>query len=283
MIKPFQLFSKKEHPSSFLQFSVILYRTIYTTMKTSILILSLILSLGAFAQNCIPATVTGDGLHPDPNTNPGLPVGSIGNTYETIITIKVPMALVVDLSAQIGFPTPPVGTMVNTLTLNNPIGLPNGLSQSCFPSTCVMNGGTTGCIVFSGTPTSSGVSQVIVTGSYNVSVPAVVPFIGGTALDLPTANLPYTLVINTSNASIEVLEGNHSWLMVPNPSHGTFAVIGDVKNGESFTIFNTNGQAVDSFTISGAGESLSVNLDAGVYFVQKELAAGSSIQRLVIE
>ncbi len=283
MIKPFQLFEEKKHPSSILQFSVILYRTIYTTMKTSILLFSLFLSIGAIAQNCTPATVTGDGLHPDPNTNPGLPVGSIGNPYETIITIKVPLALVVDLSAQIGFPTPPVGTVVNTLTLNNPIGLPNGLSQSCFPSTCVMNGGTTGCIVFSGTPTSSGVNQVIVTGSYNVSVPAVVPLIGGTSLDLPAANLPYTLVINTSNASIEVLEGNYSWLMVPNPSDGTFAVIGDVKNGESFTIFNTNGQAVDSFTVSGAGESLSVNLDAGVYFVQKENVAGASIQRLVIE
>jgi hypothetical protein len=252
-------------------------------MKTSILLLSLFLCLGAFAQNCTPATVTDDGLHPDPNTNPGLPVGSIGNSYESIITIKVPLALVVDLSAQIGFPTPPVGTTVNSLTLNNPIGLPNGLSQSCFPANCIMNGGTTGCIVFSGTPTSSGVSQVIVTGSYNVSVPSIVPIIGGTSLNLPTANLPYTLVVNTSNAAIEVVEGNHAWLMVPNPSNGTFSVIGDVNNGESFTIFNTNGQTVESFTVSGAGESLSVNLDAGVYFVQKELAAGSGMQRLVIE
>ncbi len=252
-------------------------------MKTSILFFTLFLSIGAFAQNCVPGTVTGDGLHPDPSTNPGLPVGSIGNPYEAIITIKVPLALVVDLSAQIGFPTPPVGTTVNSLTLNNPVGLPNGLSQSCFPSTCVMNAGSTGCIVFNGTPTSSGVSQVIVTGSYNVSVPAVVPLIGGTSLDLPTANLPYTLVVNTSNASIDVVEGNHTWLVVPNPSDGTFAVIGDVKNGESFSIFNMNGQTVETFTVSGAGESLSVNLDAGVYFVQMENSVGSSMQRLVIE
>ena len=252
-------------------------------MKTSILFFSLFFGIGAFAQNCIPGTVSGDGLHPDPSTNPGLPVGSIGNPYEAIVTIKVPLALVVDLSAQIGFPTPPVGTTVNSLTLNNPIGLPNGLSQSCFPSACTMAAGSTGCIVFNGTPTASGVSQVIVTGSYNVSIPSVVPLIGGTSLDLPTANLPYTLVINTSNASIEVVEGNHGWLMVPNPSDGTFSVIGDVKSGESFTIFNMNGQAVDSFKVSGAGESMSVNLDAGVYFVQKENATGTSIQRLVIE
>ncbi len=264
-------------------FSLILLYTIYTTMKTTLLFFSLFMSIGAFAQNCVPGTVTGDGLHPDPSTNPGLPVGSIGNPYEAIITIKVPLALVVDLSAQIGFPTPPVGTTVNSLTLNNPIGLPNGLSQSCSPSTCVMNAGSTGCIVFNGTPTSSGVSQVIVTGSYNVSVPAVVPLIGGTSLDLPTANLPYTLVVNTSNASIDVVEGNHTWLVVPNPSDGTFAVIGDVKNGESFSIFNMNGQTVETFTVSGAGESLSVNLDAGVYFVQMENSVGSSMQRLVIE
>jgi hypothetical protein len=252
-------------------------------MKTHILIFSVFFSLGALAQNCVPAAVTGDGLHPDPSANPGLPVGSIGNPYEAIITIKVPLALVVDLSSQIGFPTPPVGTIVNSLTINNPVGLPNGLSQNCFPSTCTMSAGTTGCIVFNGTPTASGVSQVIVTGSYNVSVPAAVPLIGGTTLDLPTANLPYTLVINTSNASIDVIEGNHGWLMVPNPSDGTFAVIGDVMNGESFTIFNMNGQAVDSFKVSGAGESISVNLDAGVYFVQKENASGTSMQRLVIE
>jgi hypothetical protein len=44
-----------------------------------------------------------------------------------------------------------------------------------------------------------------------------------------------------------------------------------------------NGQAVDSFKVSGAGESMSVNLDAGVYFVQKENASGASMQRLVIE
>jgi hypothetical protein len=71
--------------------------------------------------------------------------------------------------------------------------------------------------------------------------------------------------------------------MVPNPTDGTFAVIGDIISGESFTIFNMNGQAVDSFKVSGAGESMSVNLDAGVYFVQKENASGASMQRLVIE
>lgn len=252
-------------------------------MKTFLLVLSFTSAMAAMAQNCIPATVTGDGLHPDPSSNPGLPVGSIGNPYETIITIKVPLALVVDLSAQIGIPTPPVGTTVNSLTLNNPIGLPNGISQSCFPSTCTMAAGSTGCIVFGGTPTASGVSQVLVTGSYNVSVPSVVPFIGGTSLNIPTANLPYTLVINTSNASIEVVEGNHGWLMVPNPSNGTFSVIGDIHNGDSFTVFNTNGQAVESFTVSGAGESMNVELESGVYFIQKLGDSSASMQRLVIE
>jgi hypothetical protein len=252
-------------------------------MKTLLFVLSFASAMVATAQNCTPATVTGDGLHPDPSSNPGLPVGSIGNPYETIITIKVPLALVVDLSAQIGLPTPPVGTTVNTLTLNNPIGLPNGISQACFPSTCTMAAGSTGCIVFSGTPTASGVSQIIVTGSYNVSVPSVVPFIGGTALDIPTANLPYTLVINTSNASIEVIEGNHAWLMVPNPSNGTFSVIGDIHNGDAFNVFNTNGQVVESFNVSGAGETLHVTLDAGVYFIQKQGESSASMQRLVIE
>ena len=97
-----------------------------------------------FGQTCQPDTsITTPGIFPF-----NLPVACVGQPYSTPLTVVVPVDTVVAL--------PPFGTFtlpIDSIVLNDILGLPAGFSFACNPGSCAVPGGGIGCVSVFGTPT----------------------------------------------------------------------------------------------------------------------------------
>ena len=120
-------------------------------IKNTLCVIGLIgfFTLNLKAQVCTPDTqYTSSGLHPDSAT--GLDSATLGVYYEEVITVVVPADTVISPGP------PPIIIPIDSLVMTNVTGLPPGLTYGCEPPSCHWPGGTTGCILISGTPTDTG-------------------------------------------------------------------------------------------------------------------------------
>ncbi|MDP5172022.1 MAG: T9SS type A sorting domain-containing protein [Bacteroidia bacterium] len=108
------------------------------------LVFLLTLPMLGSAQVCVPdPAFTAPGIYP-----PTLPAACVGLPYNTSLTLVVPVDTTVAL--------PPFGTFtlpIDSIVLDNILGLPAGFTLGCNPSSCGVAGGASGCINISGTPT----------------------------------------------------------------------------------------------------------------------------------
>ena len=158
------------------------------------------------AQICNPdPTLTAPGIYPDTL----LPT-CIGVPYDEVITFIVPVDTVVTI--------PPFGTFtlpIDSITLDDVINMPPGMTYGCNPGTCVFPGNSSNCILFSGTPTAS--------GTYDIQV-AVTAFV--TALGNPIAS-PDTISLYTFTVYAGITD--------------TLAVVDDCGIGIGSVNISTNG------------------------------------------
>jgi len=147
------------------------------------------LSSNIYAQ-CTPdpAVVTAGipGLFPTPTE--GIDTGWVGVAYSETLTMVVPQDTSLTLPAPIGTIT----ATINSVTITGVTGLPAGLAEWCSPTNCIYLGNSTGCIEFSGTPTTAGTYTVTVTVVVNVDA----PIVGAT--DAPPQDIIYTLEVMTT-------------------------------------------------------------------------------------
>jgi hypothetical protein len=129
------------------------------------------------------------GICPDSAT--GIPAGTVGVAYSTILSIKAPAT-----AAHWGQPA----ATIDSLVMTGVDGLAPGLSYHCVPANCSFVGGQNGCILISGTPTA--VWNHIIT----VHIKACVAFNGSHFCD-PTdhSNTQYRSKVNLP-AGIESLD-----------------------------------------------------------------------------
>jgi hypothetical protein len=256
-------------------------------MKNTLLLFVVLFSINlTFAQNCVPdpIAVSGGvaGLHPNATINPVLEIGIVSLPYNDVITVIVPSTMVVDFSSQIGFPVPPVTVIVNYFTFNTPLNLNGGLTSLCEPASCQILGGANGCMSITGTPTTEGSNQVNISGVYNVSVPASVPLIGGTSVDVPYVTSTYTLTVITSGVGIE--ESSQNKLNIfPNPSKGDFSIEGDLSQLRAANILSLEGKIVQILDCKELASGVKTNLKNGIYFIQLISQYETSLLKIIIE
>ena len=103
-----------------------------------LLLLLFCLPLIGFGQ-CIPnPNYTTPGSYPDSITN--LPVSFVGQTYNEIITLVIP----IDTTVIVGGTNFTVA--IDSVAITNITGLPNNFSYSCNPPNCIFPGNSTGCV-----------------------------------------------------------------------------------------------------------------------------------------
>lgn len=130
-------------------------------MKKNILCLfALVIIVSQFASNRVIAQCTPDPTNTaliTPDTTTNFVSGTVGQPYTQVVYVHPPD----DTTANV----PPIGMVTVTnivITVDNISNLPPGLTVACNPASCAFNGGVSGCLLISGTPTTAGL--------YNLSV-----------------------------------------------------------------------------------------------------------------
>ncbi len=234
----------------------------------------------AQAQVCTPdpvALLLGiPGIYPNPAITSSLASGNQGQAYSDRFTIMVPQDTTIDLSAVIGFPFPAINVSVNYQEVTAINGLPTGINYTCDLSNCQWGGGVNGCIKLDGTPTQGGTFNVGMSTGYNVSVPAQVPVIGGTAVTVPIPGLSWTMditAVGVADAQADALSISKN---APNPFHGSTTINYSSAKPTvlQFTVTDLTGKVMHS-------ESVRANMgDNSLVFDATDFAPGIYLYRL---
>ncbi len=229
---------------------------------------------GTVNAQCVPdPTITVPGIYPDSAT--GLAGGVVGVPYTQVIQARV----LTDTSLN-GLPV-----IISNITLSGVSGLPPGLTYSCTPSSCVFPGGSNGCLLISGTPTTAGTYPIVVELTAN-----------GTIFGIPappqTSTLNYYSIFIDVNSGISVtptalnfeIAGNN-----PNPASNYTDLNFTTPIAGDFTIrlFNMIGKEVLKENIRGmAGiNTTRLNLEdvaPGVYMISVENGTSVVTRRMIV-
>ena len=157
-----------------------------------------------------------------------------------------------------------------TITLS---GLPSGLSYSTNPSSGVINAGTDGCILISGTPALGSAGSF--SGTLSVKTTS------GMFLVLP---LWWQLTIATGTSSIINHTENFNFFIAPNPAL-TELTISSTSHFKTVQIMDALGKIVLTHQVNYTPQT-SINissLNKGVYFLQVNDGAHLSTKKFIKE
>jgi hypothetical protein len=251
----------------------------------------------ARAQVCTPdplALLAGiPGVYPSPLpplNQTALASGQQGDPYSQTFTFVVPADTTIDLSSVIGFPFPPVTVSVNYLQVSGITGTAPGLNYACDPSNCQWPGGSNGCALLSGTPTQSGVFNVVMSAAFNYSVPQQVPVIGGQAIDIPFPGLEWTQDI--AAVGVQDQQANNLWISqnAPNPFHGTTKITyhAPKPSAVEFTVMDVTGKVMHTETLRATAGDNTFSFDAtdlagGIYLYRLSNGEKTAVSKMVVE
>lgn len=219
--------------------------------------------VSATGQTCTPDTqYTTTGFYPSV-----LPALCTNIPYNEAITVVIPT------DSTVNFPPFGVVTLtVDSVVVNNVTDLPTGITYSCNPSNCSFVGGSTGCILLSGTPTTSGTFGVDLDVSLYLNFAGNSVVFPATLVDTIQLNVNPELsgTINTTPADCGVANGTASVTVTsPAPVEGYLWSTGDTTasvsglNGGSYTVTvsDTNG-CVRTFNVSIGQASSDLAIDS---------------------
>lgn len=230
-----------------------------------------LLLLSFFAYNFAIAQCTPDpqyisqgvGVYPSPDTaSASVPLGcditlgfnsqlaSVGVPYNFTLTAVVPTS---------------VDYLGNTLPLDyveitNITGLPSGMTYVCNPGNCRFNGGTNGCVLITGTPTTAGEYSLLVTTTVKaagfLTLTQHFPSVSGDPLtiqgeykirvDAPPTCPPNGILSYSSTKGFTVSQN------MPNPFNTNTEIIinSDKNTSYRFTVTNIVGKIVENKVIN---------------------------------
>ena len=217
-------------------------------MKKSLLLLSLftVMVLGLKAQCTIAPTCTvTTGYCSTPAVNSSLPAGTEMIAYSTTIQVSVGTSY-------------SVATITNA-TVTSVSGLPTGLAATYNPSSGVIAGGSSGCILISGTPATGSAGSYTVTA--NVSV--------NTNFGVFPTTLTWNLTINAPAGIGYFTVPAANLLIAPNPAKAEMNVSADF-HFQTVRIFDALGNLVLTQNVNGENKTTVMvdKLNSGFYFLQ---------------
>ncbi len=187
----------------------------------------------AFASNlsaqCVPDPAYADsiGVFPLPYDAAANPDGGIkdcaiiGENFEFVFTVAVS-----DTFTFGGFPLP-----LDSVVVNNVLGLPAGLNYACSPGNCHFKKNTSGCAVITGTPTAANAP-----GDYDLTIEATIytaSVLGAQMLSFPNDQIApgkYTIKVLAAGSAPcisgtnERLASQISITTQPNPTSGDLQI-----------------------------------------------------------
>ncbi len=237
-------------------------------MKKLLLLASatLLLTLNLSAQCTPDPQYTSSGIYPDSATN-FLPA-CIGQPYMQLITNVVPA----DTSILImGFPVP---FPIDSIVVVDVTGLPPGLTFECNNGNCAFAGGTTGCAIISGTPTTAGTYTVV------FSLKA---YVGPAPQDF-TLDYYKIVVSDCTPVGLNKLVAS-KFNMFPNPATDKVSIQGlDNKNIDKIELTDASGKMINTYQVNENTMEINTSeLNVGLYFVNIYDVNGMETLKLIKE
>lgn len=244
-------------------------------------------SLNVQAQNCMPDPIFADSTAgvfplPDPIGSPtsSLDPGCVDAPYNQLFTAVVPDSI----SAV--FNGVPINAELISVAVDGIDGLPAGVDFACEPPDCIFLQNTSGCVLFSGTPTEAGdflpIVRTTVAGNIGapISLPVNFPAQPGDQIDIfpgeykitvfPEGSSEAACSVGVNDALAEVLGLQQN---IPNPFSKTTSITVDSKeSGEfDFKVYSLIGELVHSEVLMlSAGQNIfefdGSTLNSGMYF-----------------
>lgn len=251
------------------------------SMKKNLLllfVLTFIVGLSAAsAQVCTPdPQYTEPGVYPDSATN--LAPAGVGVPYAETVTVIVPVDTTVEIVP--GFPQT---LSMDSIVITGVTGLPPGFTYDCAAVGCAFLGGTTSCLVITGT------AQAGDEGTYNLTV-ELDAYVGGTGVPVPSTVSYYYIDVLTA-LSIDGLTGTEFKVSQnkPNPFNNTTLIsYTAAKSGKmDLTVVNMLGDVVYQRQLSAkAGENnfqlSAANLEQGVYLYRLSNGEHTITKRMIV-
>jgi hypothetical protein len=184
----------------------------------------------ANAQNCNPdLTITEPGVYPEqPDT------AFQDTPYEFVFQILALKDTVTEFAGQ------QVSASIDSVSVNDVIGLPSGFEYSCEPSGCVFDYTKVGCVKLSGDPVKGQA------GIYDIEIATTAyARIGLIQLPVPDTADGYQLVIQ-GDGSVSVFELEKERItLYPNPSSSGKFLLKTAKKTKIIKIVDLQGKSVD--------------------------------------
>ncbi|MBL4734713.1 MAG: PKD domain-containing protein [Flavobacteriales bacterium] len=194
-------------------------------LLSTIVAIVMIGTITVTAQTCVPdGQYTLPGIYPD--TLVGLPCGQVNVQYSVTITAIIPVDSLYDLGPPLGTINATIDSIVvqdNTgdgVAIN---GLPPGLIPVCNPPSCGWPGGTSGCILLIGTPTTVGTYDIVV--EIDAYVAELVGF-GNPPVNMDVVD-QYSVVISNDVPPVTTATSTNSFQLAP-ACNGTATATGGV-------------------------------------------------------
>ncbi|HWY37390.1 MAG TPA: T9SS type A sorting domain-containing protein [Bacteroidia bacterium] len=217
-------------------------------MKKALLFLSLFVAgmTGIQAQCTItPSCTVTSGYCSTPAAGSSLPNATELVAYSTVIQVTI-------------------GTTYSVATINNATvtavtGLPSGLSYSLNPTSGVINGGSSGCMLISGTPAAGSAGTYSVTANVTANT-SFGPF--------PTT-IVWTLTVSAAAGIVDLSANPSNLVIVPNPAKSEVNLTSDF-HFQTIRVFDALGNLSMTQEVNGAYKALLDlgKLNAGIYFLQ---------------
>lgn len=243
-------------------------------MKKLLFSAILFMAVATFASaQCTPGSYTSPGIYPDTVTN--LPTAYVNLPYSATITAVIPTDTVVS-----GFPIP-----IDSIGISGWSGYPPGFTYTPNTASGCWAGGTSGCILISGT------ASLADTGVYHLKF-FVGGYIMGSSTPMPDTAYGYKIVIKDSALGIAVNVSPEFTVMqnTPNPFMTSTKIefTSSVPELLQFSVINVIGEEVYSqFVNAKAGENTiefsAGKLPSGIYLYKLSNKETTITKRMIIE
>ncbi len=210
-----------------------------------------------------------------------IPIGQENQAYEATLTVALPDMVMISLSP----PNPPVPLNLDSVVVNDIMGLPPGITYECMPSDCVFPDQTLSCILLSGTPTQAGTYTLTIQSQlYAFPISPEITFPGELGMG------EYKIVIDEDTAIDYVAEdaiglGQNS----PNPfSDATEIQVTTKQSGLfNFEVYNVLGKLLYAEKVAFSAGKNTITFDgsklhSGMYFYSVGQGNDRVTRRMVV-
>ncbi len=236
--------------------------------KISLLTINLCLALFSIAQNCIPdQNISDPGIYPE-----FLDTATVGVSYEhtlQILAIKDTMVTIANQTATAD---------VDSVVLEEILGLPNSFSYSCEPARCTFTWQSVGCAKLSGNPTAAEVGEhplsIVITSHARLG-----------SLLFPTKDTitDFTLVVQDTNLSFIEDLAFSGLIISPNPSSSNHVLVNSRQICNSYYLLDPRGNRVKNHSLNSS-KSFELDLEGlapAIYTLVVQQADKQYYRRLV--